>query len=62
MHQCSTKHGVVQCSCDSGYRLADDRRTCIGQQRPSYAMLNSGEVWGCCGDVGYVGLAHLTNQ
>lgn len=29
MHQCLTKNGAVRCSCNSGYRLADDQRSCL---------------------------------
>lgn len=29
MHQCLTKNGAVQCFCNGGYQLADDRHSCI---------------------------------
>lgn len=29
MQKCLTKNGAVQCSCNGGYRLADDQHTCL---------------------------------
>ena len=44
MQRCLTKKGVVQCSCNSGYQLADDGRTCTGQLTSGF--YSSTFIWG----------------